>query len=494
MNRMRFPALCVVLTGLLLFALTALAVSNYQHTLTADSPTASIKAPPEGEAPPPSQATTKQGGDTVADAVVIPSVPYSNTGTTVGYTNDYDEVCTFTGSTAPDVVYSYTPATTEWVDMEICQSDYDTKMYIYENTVTPGSPFACNDDACGSDGYKSELPGLQLVGGNTYYIVIDGYGSSSGTYFLNITEGDPPPDCPVDTTMFGQPTHTPSFGGWSAGVSDVGFIDGPLLRYEYFTGLSDDIVGLHFWAISAYNDGSSWFECDETPRDLQVIFYPDVAGQPGTAAATFDVTVSGTPTGMLFSGFELDEYRVDLTGSVSLSDGWVSIQGTDASTCWFLWMSGYGLDSAHMMLDTASILTNEDSDMSLCILGPVGDPVGACCNAAGGCEVLTEAECAAAGGTYQGDGTNCTPNPCPQPCCVGTTGNVDDDAGGNVDLQDVIYLVNTLFLGGDPVPCPAAANIDGDAACNVDLPDVIALVNALFLGGAPPAPCDPACE
>ncbi|MBD3402845.1 hypothetical protein GF420_08110 [candidate division GN15 bacterium] len=78
-------------------------------------------------------------------------------------------------------------------------------------------------------------------------------------------------------------------------------------------------------------------------------------------------------------------------------------------------------------------------------------------------------------------------------CCVGTTGNVNDDPGGNVDLPDVIYLVNALFLGGPAPPCPAAANVNGDAGCNIDLPDVIYLVNALFLGGPAPAACLPGC-
>ncbi|MBD3401529.1 hypothetical protein GF420_01435 [candidate division GN15 bacterium] len=60
--------------------------------------------------------------------------------------------------------------------------------------------------------------------------------------------------------------------------------------------------------------------------------------------------------------------------------------------------------------------------------------------------------------------------------------NGDDE----VDLGDVIYLVNALFLGG-----PAPVNADAaDCTCdgNVDLNDVIALVNTLFLGG-PPLSC-----
>jgi hypothetical protein len=79
-------------------------------------------------------------------------------------------------------------------------------------------------------------------------------------------------------------------------------------------------------------------------------------------------------------------------------------------------------------------------------------------------------------------------------CCFNRTGNVNFDTGNNVDLPDVIYLVNALFLGGPPPPCPAAANVNGDDQCAVDLPDVIYLVNALFLGGPAPAACLAECE
>ena len=48
-------------------------------------------------------------------------------------------------------------------------------------------------------------------------------------------------------------------------------------------------------------------------------------------------------------------------------------------------------------------------------------PSGACCAADGSCSSLTEAACLAAGGVYQGNGTTCSPNPCPQlgTCCLG---------------------------------------------------------------------------
>lgn len=83
--------------------------------------------------------------------------------------------------------------------------------------------------------------------------------------------------------------------------------------------------------------------------------------------------------------------------------------------------------------------------------------------------------------------------PLPTGCCIGQTGNVNNDPGNATDLSDLIYLVNYLFLGGPAPACVGAANINGDAGCSVDLSDLIYLVNFLFLGGPAPAACNPAC-
>jgi hypothetical protein len=45
---------------------------------------------------------------------------------------------------------------------------------------------------------------------------------------------------------------------------------------------------------------------------------------------------------------------------------------------------------------------------------------GACCFGDGNCQILSSADCTTQGGAYEGDGTTCSPNPCPQPegaCC-----------------------------------------------------------------------------
>jgi hypothetical protein len=144
------------------------------------------------------------GGEDIATAANIPAIPYSDSGNTCGYVNNYDEACPFTLGTAPDVVYKYSPAADIIINIDLCTSLYDTKVYVYENDEF--TPIACNDDACGDDGWKSELVGVSLTAGNTYYIVVDGYGSSScGTYNLNITEFLPCTQCPPDGELEGEP-------------------------------------------------------------------------------------------------------------------------------------------------------------------------------------------------------------------------------------------------------------------------------------------------
>ncbi len=145
----------------------------------------------------------RDGGEDIASAVVIPSLPFSDSGNTCPYLDDYDEACPFTGSTSPDVVYSYAPTTTEFITIDLCASLYDTKVFVYEDAETPGAPYACNDDAsCGITGYQSQISNLLVFPGHTYHIVVDGYFGDCGDYVLDIT-GNPSVPCVVDCPPWG---------------------------------------------------------------------------------------------------------------------------------------------------------------------------------------------------------------------------------------------------------------------------------------------------
>ncbi len=181
-----------------------------------------------------------QAGDTILTAFAA-TIPGTYTGTTVGYNNNYDEICPYTGSTAPDVVYRLQPAADIRVDIDLCYSSYDTKVYMYDQNL---NLVACNDDfywATPCFTYSSKLEGVSLQGGGVYFVVIDGYGTTAGSYHMEITEFEP---CvvyiPGGVQLEGEPPlvdgyqdaynggcNSPEFGnpfqlinGWSlAGVS-----------------------------------------------------------------------------------------------------------------------------------------------------------------------------------------------------------------------------------------------------------------------------------
>ena len=78
---------------------------------------------------------------------------------------------------------------------------------------------------------------------------------------------------------------------------------------------------------------------------------------------------------------------------------------------------------------------------------------------------------------------------CDSSCCVGLTGNVDNDPADQVDLGDLTKLIDYLFISFTGPDCIEEANIDGDPAGLVDLGDLTALIDYLFITFTPPAAC-----
>lgn len=134
---------------------------------------------------------------------------------------------------------------------------------------------------------------------------------------------------------------------------------------------------------------------------------------PTTAGTTYWLSVSGDydlvldPGGTLLTqwfvrlvpggGFTACEVSGYFCDDVDVCDPWTDVSTLFALPCWEGWDLGFVL---------------------------YGDPAatGACCSTSGVCQVTTAAECTAPN-QYQGDGTTCDPNPCPQPtlgaCCFG---------------------------------------------------------------------------
>lgn len=117
---------------------------------------------------------------------VIPSLPYTDTGTTAGYNDDFTTIC-FPGGSAPDVVYRFTPNVDMTVDVSLCGSSYNTVLSVWRDCPGTDQPIliCCNDDSpdCAP---QSCCSGIDLARSIAYYFVVDGAPGQSGNYQLTV--------------------------------------------------------------------------------------------------------------------------------------------------------------------------------------------------------------------------------------------------------------------------------------------------------------------
>jgi Dockerin type I domain len=74
------------------------------------------------------------------------------------------------------------------------------------------------------------------------------------------------------------------------------------------------------------------------------------------------------------------------------------------------------------------------------------------------------------------------------PTCQGRCGDANGDV--DVNVSDAVWIINYVFVGGDPpVPILACGDANTDAAVNVS--DAVWIINYVFVGGDPPGDCSP---
>jgi hypothetical protein len=129
--------------------------------------------------PSPETQTILQGGDAFGDATVITGLPYTDYGTTAGYTEDYAISCAY-GS--PDVAYRYNPVVDGAIEISILDNDYYAAVGVFEDDEF-------HEVAC-SGYYIDRLP---VFAGHAYYIVVSGQYMGSGNYTLEVFDPPTPP-------------------------------------------------------------------------------------------------------------------------------------------------------------------------------------------------------------------------------------------------------------------------------------------------------------
>jgi len=175
------------ITLLLACCLLVITTAGFAGDLDANGkPTGHILANPAADG--------RQGGETVETAVFV-ELPYSDTGATCDNLDDYDAICPYPGSTSPDVVYAFVAPEDGHVSVDMCGSQYDTKVFMFDADL---NVIGCDDDyytgpPCGT--YVSYLAQVEVWEGQTYYVVVDGYGGDCGEYYIGIGYDCIPPPC-----------------------------------------------------------------------------------------------------------------------------------------------------------------------------------------------------------------------------------------------------------------------------------------------------------
>jgi hypothetical protein len=108
-------------------------------------------------------------------------------GTTVGAPNTFTPSCRAFG-TAGDRAFTWTaPVAGEYI-FDTIGSAYDTVLTLRTSCTGPELPGMCNDDIPGSQASRLRTP---LRAGTRILIVVDGFGSSTGSFVLNVTRAFP---------------------------------------------------------------------------------------------------------------------------------------------------------------------------------------------------------------------------------------------------------------------------------------------------------------
>jgi hypothetical protein len=376
--------------------------------------------PPHHEIPP--SALRQEGGETCASATAIASLPYNATGYTCDNVDDYDEVCPYTGSTSPDVVYSYTTATTDTIDIDLYGSSYDTKVYVYQDACDNAHLWACNDDYYPD--YVSAIFGLVIDGGHTYYIVVDGYGGACGDYVITVSPYVAcDVVCPPGGIAEGEPTcydeYVDSYNG--------GCNSNPVVFQNVNCG--DTICGTsgtYLYTGLNYRD-TDWFRL--------VITQPTTLTFKAVAEFPLQTILLNAGTENCSDYTQLDYRQVNPCDTATIT---MAVQ----PGVYWLWVgpsvfSGYPCGLEYVMIVDCEVATT-----------------GACCNDLDpyDCQILTPDDCALLPNhTFRGLGTNCGP---PNPCLPGPP---NDDCTGAIqvfppDCPDVVTVSGTTV--GANIDCP----------------------------------------
>ncbi|MFN7022097.1 MAG: DNRLRE domain-containing protein, partial [Phycisphaerales bacterium] len=180
-----------------------------------------------------------------------------------------------------------------------------------------------------------------------------------------------------------------------------------------------------------------------------------------TAGGSFSGTTSGSASVSSAAG----PRTFSAAGMVTDVQNWLNTPSTNFG--WMLVGDESVNQSARRISSRQNSVSGRRPKLTVTYTPPAG--TGACCANDGSCTILTNAACTGLSQVYKGDGTVCTPNPCPQPsgaCCT---------AGAACEVRSPTACAGNsgTYAGNDttcaPNPCLliAGACCAANAACSV---------------------------
>ena len=208
------------------------------------------------------------------------------------------------------------------------------------------------------------------------------------------------------------------------------------------------------------------------PEQLVVGGYFTTAGG---VSANYIARWNGATWQPLGSGMNSDVLALTVYNGELVVGGWFTTAGGRVSAYWARWGPVLGAccfaDGHCDRLGEAECTAaggTYQGDNTACDPNPCPQPpdTGACCFADGSCQVETAADCATAGGTYQGDGTVCDPNPCPQPPETGACCDPDDGSCTVTTEAECTGVWHSEWANCTVADCPLPA--ETGACCFAD--------------------------
>ena len=131
-------------------------------------------------------------GGACASPTVIPAAGGVFSGSTSGSSTASGSCASTSG--APERVFQWTPTRSGTATIQTCGASgtrFDTVLYLRSGDCQTGAQVACNDDTAGCATSTGSGRGSRITptvtAGQTYFIFVDGYGSSSGSFSLSVT-------------------------------------------------------------------------------------------------------------------------------------------------------------------------------------------------------------------------------------------------------------------------------------------------------------------